>query len=48
MVWFKEDGSVKEQVKINGGTLSPDAKNDKPTTSVQAGKASQIQDSKYY
>ena len=46
MVWFKEDGSVKEQVKINGGTLSPDAKNDRPTTSMQVGKDSQIQDIK--
>ena len=47
MVWFKEDGSVKEQIKINGGTLSPDARNDKPTTSMQTGNTSKIQDFKY-
>ena len=46
MVWFKEDGSIKEQIKINGGTLSPDAQNDKPTTSMKNKGTSDLQDFK--
>ena len=36
VVWHGAHPHTKEQVRVNGGRLSPDTKNTKPSTSVHA------------